>query len=368
MIIGIDGNEANVEKKVGVSVYTFELLKHFRKAASRDLRFIIFLRHKPRYDLPQQNQYFTYQVVKGPFLWRNLFLPLALKKRKKIAVFFSPAHYTPRYSKIPIVVTIHDLAYVRYPEEFLKQDLYKLSHWTKHALGQSEKIIAVSQSTKNDLIYYYGINKNKVKVVYNGFSSKEEQSKDKPTILEEYNLKPGKYILFAGTIQPRKNIQTLLHAFRLILESKPDMKLILVGKKGWLYDKIFKISRELELNEHAIFTDYISNADMATLYNNASVFVLPSLYEGFGLPILEAMSHNCPVIASERSSLPEVCDDACLFFSPHNAVQLKDEILKVLNSKTLREKLITKGQIRVKNFSWAKCAHETLNVLKSGAD
>ena len=367
MVIAVDGNEANVEKKVGVSVYTYELLRHFRSASSKELQFIIFLRQKPRFDLPKQSTFFKYHVVKGPFLWRNLFLPLALRKHGKLDVFFSPAHYTPPTCPAPVVVTIHDLAYIRYPEEFLKRDLYKLSRWTKEGVLQAKKVIAVSQSTKNDLVYYFGTDEKKISVVHNGFSSKESRLHGESNVLEDLGDKKDQYILFAGTIQPRKNIQTLLHAFRLVLEERPQMKLVIVGKKGWLYDKIFQIADELNLKNKAIFTDYIPNADMAVLYNNTAVFVLPSLYEGFGLPVLEAMSHHAPVVASERSSLPEICGNACLFFNPHSAVELKEQIMQVITSPKVRERLIREGQIQVKKFSWEKCAKETLTLLTAVA-
>jgi glycosyltransferase involved in cell wall biosynthesis len=173
MLIGIDGNEANVEKRVGVSVYTVRLLEYFQKQADEDLQFIVYLRSDPRYDLPKQRVHFRYRVVPGPFLWSQLILPTYLHlSRKKPDVFFAPAHYVPRNCPIPTVVTIHDVAYEYYAGEFLAQDLFKLKNWTEYALIRSKKIIAVSKNTKKDIIKFYNTDERKIDVVYNGFSKK----------------------------------------------------------------------------------------------------------------------------------------------------------------------------------------------------
>jgi len=149
MLIAIDGNEANIKEKVGVSVYALKLLEYFKKKTNNDLRFIIFLKNKPGCDLPCENRYFRYEVVSGNFFWSQFFLPLHLLQKNfrqnKIDVFFSPAHYSPRFCLAPTVVTIHDLSYFYYPEEFLKNDLYKLKNWTKYSVLQAKKIIAVSK-------------------------------------------------------------------------------------------------------------------------------------------------------------------------------------------------------------------------------
>ena len=172
MIIGIDGNEANVLHKVGVSVYTINLLKYFHAQASEELQFVIYLRKPPQADLPQATDYFSYQIVWGPILWSQVFLPLHLwinkLMGKKLQVFFSPAHYIPRFCPFPTVVTVHDLSYLYFPHEFLKKDLYQLKNWTEYALKKSAQIIAVSKTTKKDIVHEYSIPERKIEVVYNG--------------------------------------------------------------------------------------------------------------------------------------------------------------------------------------------------------
>lgn len=176
MIIGIDGNEANVREKVGVSVYTLELLRYFKKRASEKQKFVIYLRAEPQNDLPKENTFFRYEVIKSPALWRDIFLPAKLYTSIRPDVFFSPAHYTPRFCPVPTVVTIHDLAYEYYPEEFRKNDLIKLKNWTKHAVKNASQVIAVSENTKRDIIKFYKVPEEKIAVVYNGFNKSKLQS------------------------------------------------------------------------------------------------------------------------------------------------------------------------------------------------
>jgi glycosyltransferase involved in cell wall biosynthesis len=370
MIIGIDGNEANVYEKVGVSVYTFNLLHLFSKSAKKDLRFVIFLKHKPNSDLPTQNEYFAYKIVPGNFLWSQTFLPFELYKRKalgeNIDVFFSPAHYAPRFCPAPVAVTIHDLSYLYYPEEFLKKDLYQLKNWTKYSVDKAKKIIAVSQTTKKDLVKNYHLSDEKIEVIYNGY---ENKIRNPQSVIK--NLTPIKsgenYILYVGTLQPRKNISTLINAFKEFVKNNKKYKLIIAGKKGWLYENIFSQVRDLNLTNKIKFVGYVSDEELVNLYKNAFCFVLPSLYEGFGIPILQAMNYGCPVISSFSSSLPEVGGDACLYFNPKDQNDLVEKLQDLRGSESLRKELIKKGKNRIKKFSWKTCAQETLKILMDTA-
>jgi glycosyltransferase involved in cell wall biosynthesis len=379
MIIGVDGNEANVKEKVGVSFYTLKLLEHFKKKANKNLMFITYLRDKPSDDLPREDANFIYEVVNGKFLWSQLYLPLALYKNRlskhKIDVFFSPAHYSPRFCPVPFIVTIHDLSYFYYPEEFLKKDLYQLTNWTKKSVDKSKRIIAVSKTTKKDIVKFYQIPEAKIEVVYNGYEKKVKNQKSRPKAQAkglsafggdrpmDEKIEKNKYILYVGTIQPRKNLLTLIRAFEMYNKQFPEFKLVIAGKKGWLYDDIFEEVKQRKLNNKIIFTGYLPSEKINWLYENAFCFVLPSLYEGFGIPLLEAMSFNCPVISSFTSSLPEVGDEACLYFDPKNEVNLYEKLVSLKENENLRQELIEKGKKRVKLFSWSKCAQETLEVI-----
>lgn len=360
LTIGIDGNEANVKERVGVSVYTLNLLRYFNKSANKDIQFNIYLKNRPSSDLPRENSFYRYREIKGGFLWSQIFLPFALAKNKINNVFFSPAHYIPRYSPVPTVVTIHDLAYLYYPNDFKKKDYIQLKYWSKFAIEKSLKIIAVSNTTKKDIVKNYGVSKAKISVVYNGYEKtiKYDISNFK------YESKEHPFILYVGTLQPRKNLEVLLEAFSKFKQLYPEYELILAGKKGWLYESIFDKVTDLNLEGEVFFTDFITDKQLMFLYENAFCFVLPSLYEGFGIPLLEAMSFDCPVISSYASSLPEIGGSACLYFDPKNSYDLVDKLKRLKDDPDLRVDLIRKGKKRIKEFSWNKCAQQTLEVIK----
>lgn len=362
--IGIDGNEANVEHKVGVSVYTLNLLVYFQSHASQDLQFIVYLRNRPRSDMPPATDFFSYQIIWGPVLWSQLFLPIYLWIYKLLGnslfVFFSPAHYIPRSCPFKTVVTIHDLSYLYFPGEFLKKDLYQLKNWTEYALNISSKIIAVSKTTKKDIMHEYGIPNEKITVIYNGF---ENINKYSPRTQNKKVAYP--YFLYIGTIQPRKNLKILITAFSQFRKTNPSYKLIIAGKKGWLYESIFQYVEQLGLKDHIVFPGFITEEEKDNLYKKAAAFILPSLYEGFGIPLLEAMSHGCPVISSFSSSLPEVGADACLYFDPKSSEDLVEKMTTIVLNKDLVGQLIKAGNKRIEAFSWITTGEETLQILLS---
>lgn len=368
MLIGVDGNEANVREKVGVSVYTLHLLSYFQKHATKQIRFVVFLRSAPRKELPDETEFFSYKIVHISFLWSQIFLPLELIGRlftDPIDVFFSPAHYAPRFCPCPTVVTIHDVAYIHYPGEFLKRDLFQLTHWTRYSIKNASKIISVSKTTKKDIMSQYKVPESKIEVIYNGFEKNtSSKAHSLSSLSKRYRFSPP-YVLYVGTLQPRKNIVTLIKSFAFFNKKHPEYSLVIVGKKGWLFDEIFKEARDPYVNNKIIFTGYVSDEELAILYKNANTFVLPSLYEGFGLPLLEAMSFGTPVISSFSSSLPEIGSEACLYFDPQDPTDLLDKLELLTGSGELQKKLVAEGKKRVASFSWDTSAKETLQVLTS---
>mgnify|MGYP001569101958 CR=1 FL=1 len=369
MIIGIDGNEANVEKKVGIGEYAYEILREFHdlRFKNDDLRFKIYLKEPPRPEMPVPTSNFSYKIVGPKKMWTQFGLPLNLFLEKKPDVFFTPTHYAPRFSPIPTIISIMDLSFIHFPNLFAKKDLYQLTNWTKYSVRNAKAIFTISKFSRDDIIKIYGVNPDKVFVTYPGIKQ-SLSTKFKQLNMDDLRKKfgiEGEYILFVGTLQPRKNITKLIEAFSKLKNDK--LKLVIVGKKGWLYEEILTAPKKYNVENRVKFLDFVEDGDLPSLYKNALCFVLPSLYEGFGLPVLEAMKNGCPVVTSNISSLPEAGGDAVLYFDPNNVDDIKEKIEKVISSPELREDMVKKGYNQIKKFSWEKTANETVFSIGSAS-
>lgn len=364
-IIGIDGNEANVQKRVGIGEYAYQILSQFSKLKSPT--FIVYLKNKPLPDMPKESTNWKYRVIGPKKLWTQFALPWDLfTYRLRPNVFFTPSHYAPRFSPVPTAISIMDLSYIKFPELFKKSDLYQLRNWTKYSVSKATKIFTISLASKNDIIKEYKLSKNKVVVTYPGLKSMSNIKNQTSNMVQgrsDHQSASSSYILFVGTLQPRKNIVRLVEAFSKINPKYPDLLLLIVGKKGWLFEEILSSAKKYGANG-VMFVDFVEDSKLPSLYKNAQCFVLPSLYEGFGLPVLEAMKNGCPVILSNVSSLPEAGGDAALYFDPLNVEDIAQTIDKVLSNPKLRSEMIKKGYEQVKKFSWEKTAKETLKVLE----
>ncbi len=372
MIIGIDGNEANVEKRVGIGEYSFELLKKFEESQISNLKFQIYLKNKPLPHMPKERDGWRYEVFGPKKMWTQFALPLRLfLSKNRPDVFFSPSHYGPRFSLVPTAISIMDLSYVYYPQLFNKDDLYQLNNWTRYSAKKASKIFTISNASRNDIIKEYKVEPEKVVVTHLGikgisnskFQISNTGKNNKEQSMEDLNKKfgiKGKYILFVGTLQPRKNISKLIEAFSKII----NLELVIVGKKGWMYEEILAAPEKFGVKDRVIFLDFVDDSDLPSLYKNAQCFVLPSLYEGFGLPVLEAMKFGCPVLASNVSSLPEAGGDAAMYFDPENVEDIAKALSLMINDEGLRIKMIKKGYEQVKKFSWEKTAGQVLEELE----
>ena len=372
MIIGVDGNEANVSRRVGTGQYTLSLLKEWQKTASPVVRFLIYLSSPPNPWMPPKTSYFSYLVFKPKKFWTQLALPVKLfLQKEKPNVFFSPAHYLPRLTppKVKKVVTIHDLAYYYYPQEFKRNDLWQLKNWTRYSVRKADQIIAVSENTKKDIVKFYHLSRSKISIVYNGYDTNRfyhpiPLSRIKK-VKRKYHLKENEdYVIYLGTLQPRKNIENLIKAIPQVSQRFNKLKWVIAGKKGWLYQSIFSLAKKLNIEKKLIFTDFVPDEEIPSLLAGAKLFVLPSFYEGFGITAIEAMACGTPVLVSHNSSLPEVVGRAGKYIeNPQNYSEIAQKIEEILSDENLRKKLISKGLERVKKFSWQKCAQETLEVL-----
>jgi glycosyltransferase involved in cell wall biosynthesis len=365
MIIGIDGNEANIEHKVGIGEYAFELLKQFESFKVQNVKFRVYLKSEPLSDMPKAREGWEYKIVGPKKMWTQFALPLSLLLDKnRPDVFFSPSHYAPRFSPVPTAISIMDLSYIHFPQLFTKHDLYQLTNWTKYSAKQAKKIFTISNFSRDDIIKTYKKLPSDVITTYLGIKSivgSESKAENMDELEKKFKIaKP--YILFVGTIQPRKNIAKLIEAVSLL--KNKEIKLVVVGKKGWLWEEILAAPEKFKVTDRVKFLDFVGNEDLPSLYKNAQCFVLPSLYEGFGLPVLEAMQFGCPVVTSNVSSLPEVGGDAAIYFDPESVDDIAEKIDKVVSDEKLRAEMVEKGYNQVKKFSWEKTAKETLKVLE----
>jgi len=359
MHIGIDGYEANIGERVGIGQYAFELLSGLARICTRHT-VTVFLPSPPRPDMPAASERWKY-VVAGPAkLWTVIGLPMAIKKHL-VDVFFSPTHYIPRFTRVPKVMAIMDISYLKYPELFRAKDLYQLRNWTAYAVSRAAKIITISQSSKNDIIKAYRVPESRVVVTYPGFSMKNES----------ISKTPSNYILSVGTIQPRKNYARLIEAFALFLKENKqkfsDLKLVIIGKKGWMYESILAAPAKFDVSDRVQFLDFVADSELASYYKNALCFALPSLYEGFGLPVLEAMAYKCPVVVSNVSSLPEIAGKAGIYVNPEDASDIARGLLTAVRQRNLIQgkSRVSAGMEQMKKFTWEKAARETLAVLEN---
>ena len=373
MIIGIDGNEANVQRKVGISEYAYQLLCEFARYQMEDLHFEVYLKHPPRAEMPSPTPFFSYRVFGPKKLWTQFALPIALTfRRSKLDVFFTPSHYAPRFSHIPTVIAIMDVSYLHFPQLFTTKDLYQLKNWTAYSVKKASRVLTISNSSKDDILKEYHLPKEKVAVTYPGLKTSvtlEPMVYGMEQLKMKYNI-PDDYFLFVGTLQPRKNIVRLIEAYSLSIKKYPkkNIGLVIVGKKGWQYDEILQAPEKFQVSDRVKFLDFVTDDELSVLYSHARAYVLPSLYEGFGLPILEAFQHSCPVITSNRSSMPEAGGKGALYVDPESTEEIASAMQKLIDDKNLRTELVKHGNEQLKKFSWEKTAKDTLSVLKEVAN
>lgn len=377
MIVGIDGNEANVEKRVGVNTYAFELLWNFWKLQGEwknTHKLIVFLKNDPRSDLPKETDHFKYKVIGGGSMWIVTKLIPTLYKGKVCDVFFSPSHYVPPIAPMPRYCSIMDLGYLEYTGQFQKKDFWQLKTWTAISIYVSKAIFAISNSTKDDIVRHYPFAKKKVYVTPLAYDH-EKFNLDIPE--EDVRRARGRYsivtdyVLYLGTLKPSKNIEGLVSAFHALKSQNPNsksqltnIKLVIAGKKGWMYETIYKKVKDLGLTDEVIFTDFVAEEDKPALIKGAKVFVLPSFWEGFGLDALNAMACGVPVVVSNIGSLPEVVGEAGVLVNPYSIDSIAGGIREVLLAPPAKyNNMREKGVAQAKKFSWEKTARETLRVI-----
>jgi glycosyltransferase involved in cell wall biosynthesis len=367
MLIGLDASRATSTRRTGTETYSLHLIRELL-ACGRDHGFRLYFNQPPSPGLLAGGQQ---RVMPFPRLWTHLRLSWEMLRRPP-DVLFVPAHVLPLIHPRRSVVTVHDLGYHHYPEAHtLSQNLY-LRWSTRFNAAAASRILADSEATRRDLVQIYRVPQEKIVVVYPGRDESLAPVIDpaiRAAIRARYGLGEA-YLLYVGTLHPRKNLVRLVQAFGQLVRADAGrsavshLQLVLTGQKGWLYDEIWSQVRQLALEDRVVLTGYVPEADLPPLLSTALAFVFPSLYEGFGLPVLEAMACGTPVVCSQSSSLPEVAGDAALLVDPLDTEALAAALGRIVADEGLRQALIERGFRQMTRFSWRRCARETLAVLE----
>ena len=349
---------SNIPQRTGVENYSYFLINELVKLTPDKITLIS--PRKINLDVPQ---------ITIPFyrLWTQIRLSWEVIRNKKITNLFIPSHIMPIIHPKNTVITIHDVAFKRFPKSYRRMSRWYLNWGTKFAVKHAKHIIVPSITTKKDLIKFYKANPEKISVISLGFEpNKINPSEDETKkTLKTYNLKPTNYFLFIGRIETKKNVQTLIKAFEDFCKNHPDVKLVLAGKPGVGYPLIGKEGHLAQSARGVVLTGYISDAEKQILLQKCLCFIFPSLFEGFGLPLLEAMEAKVPIIASKIPTSYEIAKHNALFFDPKDTKALVKLMETVARQKDLRQKLVKHHPETLKQYSWKRCAEETLKVLSA---
>jgi glycosyltransferase involved in cell wall biosynthesis len=352
-------------RSAGSSWYIYNMLCHLPIAAP-ELQYTAFL-HDPRFSPPQgmgiRRSSWSTVLPSRRIAWEQLVAPVALR-RERVDLLHAMAFVAPVLSPCPTIVTVFDLSFLLFPEAFKPANRLYLRLMARLSVQRAARVITISSSTQRDVMAWLGAPAERVRTVYCGVDPHFH-----PLPMAEVDAfrrargLPERFIFFLGTIEPRKNVLRLVDAFAdLIALDLKDLHLIVAGGRGWLSEPVFARVEELGLEDRVHFPGYVPEEEKRLWYNAATCFCFPSLYEGFGLPPLEAMACGVPVIASNVSSLPEVVGDAGITVSPEDRAALTGALHRLLVDPALRKELAARGLARARRFSWTEAARETADI------
>jgi len=359
--------------KFGVGVYALNLVKKIHEQDKENNYFVVVQNDEtsfdglisPKFHIIKVNSRIFRYFIPRVFL-EQIFLPL-LSCKHNINIFHSLHYSFPLFLSSKRIVTIHDMTFYKFPEShiFIKRYYFRLFLFMSSWLADG--IIAVSKSTLSDYLNKFKWCKKKTYVIYHGNEHMLNQTLNDEqisSVKNKYNIRKD-YILFIGTIEPRKNVKNIILAFNKILKEGYDYQLVIVGKRGWHFQEVFDLVKSLPLKDKVVFTGFADDYEKKGLMSKAKVFVYPSIYEGFGIPVLESLTCGIPTVTSNVSSLPEVAGDAALLIDPLNTDELFIAIKKLLTNEAIYKQLKNKATIQAEKFSWEKSAQETIAVYNS---
>lgn len=353
----------------GISWYMVNLLKNLARVSPDFFKYSAFLSdrdfHEPTLRL-QVSQWPTYRPVVR-ILWEQMVQPAVLR-RVRVDLLHALAFVAPLAAPCPFVITVYDLSFLRYPDAFRPFNRWYLSRFTAHSVNRARAVITISESTRQDVIKLLGAPPERVHTIYCGVGEEYRPLPEaEVNAFKAARQLPDTFILFLGTLEPRKNVEGLIRAYASWRQREPDAPpLFLAGGKGWYYTTIFQLVETLNLTGHVYFPGYVPQEELPLWYNAAALFTYPSHFEGFGLPVLEAMACGTPVITSTVSSLPEVAgtEGAACLVDPADTGALAQAMAELMDQPDRRRSMAVLGQQRAAEFRWEKTARETVAVYR----
>ena len=364
MLIGVDASRATAEQRTGTENYTLHLVQSLLELDQRN-RYRLYFNHKPADGLLPSTERCEQRIIPFPRLWTHLRLSTEIA-RSAPDVLFVPAHVLPVVHPRRSVVTVHDLGYLYYPEAHTAWARRYLRWSTAYNAANAAHVVADSTATRDDLVRHGLARAESITVAYPGLNPlfrRVEDAGARGPVLERYRI-AFPYVLYVGTLHPRKNLGVVLEALSELVRSGQDVHWVMAGKKGWLYEPLFTRVRELGLEERVHLLGFVADEDLPALFSGATAFVMPSLYEGFGLPVLEAMACGCPVLCSNVSSLPEVAGDAAVLLNPHQPREWAQALAALVDDRARREEMVQRAYQQSARFTWGDCAATVLRVLE----
>jgi glycosyltransferase involved in cell wall biosynthesis len=364
-------------RRAGVSQYTEQLLRHFAATAldendaltvygGSDEAARAWMRERP--SVRYRASRLPTGSAPGRILWEQTVAPI-VTRRDHLDLLFCPVNVVPLAGIVPSVVTVHDLAFLAHPEAFHPSKRRYLTLMTRLSVHRARRVIAVSAHTGDDLVRHFHVAPDKVTVIPNAMDDRFRPATD-PDALSQFTRDhhlPERFILFVGTLEPRKNLRRLIEAFARIARADGDVALVIVGASGWMTSDLAPLVQRLTLTERVIFTGYVPDDELPLWYQSATIFCYPSLYEGFGLPVLEAMACGTPVVTSSTSSLPELTGSAAALVDPTDVATLADVLLALLNDAPRRAEMRRAGLERARTYSWERTAAAIYTVITEAA-